>query len=194
MCIRDRTLILASRPVHCHLSIFFAHAEAAPGCTSCRMLTFTLIPDHLGMSVEGGQRTVKEVAMTKTLLIAAALIAGIGFAVAQDQVPGNKSEAATPVPPAQQNAPPDKVAPDPLNSPNAVTPDAKAEANAPALKMDSGAEKKLPASEGATSGQDTTATASVTRGTQISAGLLALARMLAMFRGAGGARSGMGGG
>ena len=34
--------------------------------------------------------------MTKTLLIAAALIAGIGFAVAQDQVPGNKSEAATP--------------------------------------------------------------------------------------------------
>ncbi len=94
--------------------------------------------------------------MTKTLLIAAALIAGIGFAVAQDQVPGNKSEAATPAPPAQQNAPPDKVAPGPLNSPNAVTPDAKAEANAPALKMDSGAEKKLPASEGATSGQDTT--------------------------------------
>jgi hypothetical protein len=120
------------------------------------MLTFTLIPDHLGMSVEGGQRTVKEVAMTKTLLIAAALIAGIGFAVAQDQVPGNKSEAATPAPPAQQNAPPDKVTPGPLNSSNAVTPDAKAEANAPALKMDSGAEKKLPASEGATSGQDTT--------------------------------------
>ena len=73
--------------------------------------------------------------MTKTLLIVAALIAGIGFAVAQDQVPGNKSEAATPAPPAQQNAPPDKVAPGPLNSPNAVTPDAKAEANAPALKM-----------------------------------------------------------
>ena len=99
--------------------------------------------------------------MTKTLLIAAALIAaaliaGIGFAVAQDQGPGNKSEAATPAPPAQQHAPPDKVAPGPLNSPNAVTPDAKAEANAPALKMDSGAEKKLPASEGATSGQDTT--------------------------------------
>ena len=130
--------------------------------------------------------------MTKTLLIAAALIAGIGFAVAQDQVPGNKSEAATPAPPAQQNAPPDKVAPGPLNSSNAVTPDAKAEANAPALKMDSGAEKKLPASEGATSGQDTTATASVTRGTQISAGLLALARMLAMVMGAGGERSGMG--
>jgi hypothetical protein len=154
------------------------------------MLTFTLIPDHLGMSVEGGQRTVKEVAMTKTLLIAAALIAGIGFAVAQDQVPGNKSEAATPAPPAQQNAPPDRVAPGPLNSSNAVTPDAKAEANAPALKMDSGAEKKLSASEGATSGQDTTA--SVTRGAQISAGLLALARMLAMVMGDGGERSGMG--
>jgi hypothetical protein len=108
------------------------------------------------MSVEGAQRTVKEVAMTKTLLIVAALIAGIGFAVAQDQVPGNKSEAATPAPPAQQNAPPDKVAPGPLNSPNAVLPDAKAEANAPALKMDSATEKKLPASEGATSGHDTT--------------------------------------
>ena len=94
--------------------------------------------------------------MTKMVLITAALIAGIGFAVAQDQVPGNKSEAATPAPPAQQNAPPDKVTPGPLNSPNAVPPDAKAEANAPALKMDSGAEKKLPASEGATSGQDTT--------------------------------------
>jgi hypothetical protein len=105
-----------------------------------RMLAFTPIPGHLGMSVEGRQRTVKEVAMTKMVLITAALIAGIGFAVAQDQVPGNKSEAATPAPPAQQNAPPD----------------AKAEASAPALKMDSGAEKKLPASEDATSGQDTT--------------------------------------
>src|SRR5450631_3942666 len=95
--------------------------------------------------------------MTKFLVIAAVLIGGLGLAVAQDQVPpGNKSEAATPAPPAQQNAPPDKVAPGPLNSSNAVTPDAKAEANAPALKMDSGAEKKLPASEGATSGQDTT--------------------------------------
>ena len=93
--------------------------------------------------------------MTKMVLITAALIAGIGFAVAQDQVPGNKSEAATPAPPAQQNAPPDKVTPGPLNSPNAVPPDAKAEAS-PALKMDSGAEKKLPASEDATSGQDTT--------------------------------------
>ena len=121
-----------------------------------RMLAFTPIPGHLGMSVEGRQRTVKEVAMTKMVLITAALIAGIGFAVAQGQVPGNKSEAATPAPPAQQNAPPDKVTPGPLNSPNAVPPDAKAEASAPALKMDSGAEKKLPASEDATSGQDTT--------------------------------------
>jgi hypothetical protein len=60
------------------------------------MLAFTLIPGHLGMSVEGRQRTVKEVAMTKMVLITAALIAGIGFAVAQGQVPGNKSEAATP--------------------------------------------------------------------------------------------------
>jgi hypothetical protein len=49
--------------------------------------------------------------MTKMVLITAALIAGIGFAVAQGQVPGNKSEAATPAPPAQQNAPPDKVTP-----------------------------------------------------------------------------------
>jgi hypothetical protein len=108
------------------------------------------------MSVEGLQWTVKEVAMTKTVLIAAALIAGIGFAVAQDQVPGNKSEAATPAPPAQQNAPPDKVAPGPLNSPNDVPPDAKAEAKTPALKMDSGAEKKLPGSDDAAGGQDTT--------------------------------------
>ncbi len=94
--------------------------------------------------------------MMKTLLIAAALVAGTGFAVAQDQVPSNKSEAATPAPPAQQNVPPDKVAPGPLNSPNAVPPDAKAEGNAPALKMDTGAEKKLPASENTPSGQDTT--------------------------------------
>ena len=85
--------------------------------------------------------------MTRTLLIAAALIAGIGFAVAQDQAPGNKSEAPSPAPPAQQNAPPEKVAPGPLNSRNAVPPEDKAEANAPALKMDSAAEKKLPASE-----------------------------------------------
>jgi hypothetical protein len=120
------------------------------------MLAFTPIPDHLGMPVEGRQWTVKEDAMTKTVLIATALIAGIGFAVAQDQVPSNKSEAATPAPPAQQNAPPEKVSPGPLNSPNAVPPDAKAEGNAPALKMDSGAEKKLPASEDAPSGQDTT--------------------------------------
>ena len=86
------------------------------------------------------------------MLIATALIAGIGIVVAQDQVPGNKSEAAAPAPPAQQNAPPDKVTPGPLNSPNAVPPGAKA----PALKMGSGAKKKLPASEGATSGQDPT--------------------------------------
>src|ERR1035437_4115668 len=103
------------------------------------MLAFKPIPGHLGMSVEGRQRTVKEVAMTKMVLITAALIAGIGFAVAQDQVPGNKSEAATPAPPGPPKAP-----------------DAKAEASAPALKMDSGAEKKLPAPEDATSGQDTT--------------------------------------
>jgi hypothetical protein len=97
---------------------------------------------------------VKEGTM-KTLLIAAALSAGLGFAVAQDQVPGNKSEAPTPAPPAQQTAPPEKVAPGPLNSRNAVPPEDKVEANAPALKMDSAAEKKLPTSEGETSGQDT---------------------------------------
>ena len=92
--------------------------------------------------------------MTKALLTTAALIAGIGFAVAQDQVPANKNEPASPAPPAQQNAPPDKIAPGPLNSPNAAPPDAKAEANAPALKMESGAEKKMPSVEGATPGQD----------------------------------------
>ena len=67
--------------------------------------------------------------MTKILLIAAAmLIGGIGFAVAQDQVPpGNKSEAPTPAPPAQQNAPPDKMAPGRLTSPNTLAPYNKVE-------------------------------------------------------------------
>jgi hypothetical protein len=83
--------------------------------------------------------------MTKMLVIATVLIGGVGLAVAQDQVPpGNKSEAATPAPPAQQNAPPDKVAPGRLSSPNAVPPDDKAEGNSPALKLDSGADKKSP--------------------------------------------------
>ena len=94
--------------------------------------------------------------MTKTLQIAAALIAGIGIAVAQVRLPDNKSEGASPAPPAQQNAPPDKVAPGTLNLPNAVPPDAQAEINAPALDMDSGAKRKLPTSDGAKSGQDTT--------------------------------------
>jgi hypothetical protein len=83
--------------------------------------------------------------MTKFLVTAAVLIGGFGLAVAQDQVPpGNKSEAATPAPPAQQNAPPDKVVPGRLPSPNAMPPDDKAEGNSPALKMDSGADKKFP--------------------------------------------------
>jgi hypothetical protein len=73
------------------------------------------------------------------------LIGGLRFAVSQDQVPpGNKSEAATPTPPSQQNAPPDKVALGRLPSANAVPPDDKAEGNSPALKMDSGADKKSP--------------------------------------------------
>jgi hypothetical protein len=92
-------------------------------------------------------------ATMKTLLIATALVAGVGFAVAQNQTPDNKSEAATPAPPSQQNAPPDKVAPGPVNSPNAVPPDAKVESNAPALKMDSDAEKKAPAFGRETQGQ-----------------------------------------
>jgi hypothetical protein len=71
-----------------------------------------------------------------------ALVAAIGWAVAQDQVPGsqgpdNRSEAASPAPPAQQNAPPDRVEPSPLQSPNGVSPDKKAEGKAPDLKMDS---------------------------------------------------------
>ena len=84
--------------------------------------------------------------MTKILLIAAAML--IGGTVAQDRVPpGNKSEAPTPAPPAQQNAPPDKLAPGRLPSPNAVAPDDKAEGNLPALKMDSAGEKKSPAAK-----------------------------------------------
>jgi hypothetical protein len=87
--------------------------------------------------------------MTKIWVIAAAmLIGGMGSAVAQDQVaPGNKNEAPTPAPPAQQNAPPDKVAPGRLTSPNAVPPDDKAEGNSPALKLESAGEK-LPAAKG----------------------------------------------
>jgi hypothetical protein len=83
--------------------------------------------------------------MMKIMVTAAVLIGSPGLAVAQDQVPpGNKSEGATPAPPAQQNAPPDKVAPGRLASPNAVTPDDKAEGNSPALKLDSGVEKQSP--------------------------------------------------
>jgi hypothetical protein len=91
----------------------------------------------------------------KTVLIVTTLIAGVGVAVAQDQLPGNKSEAATPAPPAQQSAPPDRLAPGPLTAPNAVPPDDKAEGKAPSLKMESGPEKKLPAPQGETSGQET---------------------------------------
>jgi hypothetical protein len=87
--------------------------------------------------------------MTKILLIAAAMLMGcIGFAVAQDQVPpGNKNEAPTPAPLAQQNAPPDKMAPGRLASPNAVPPDDKAEGNSRALKMDSAGETRSPAAK-----------------------------------------------
>jgi hypothetical protein len=87
----------------------------------------------------------KEVGMTKLWVIVAVLIVGIGFAVAQDQAPpGNRTEAPTPAPPAQQNAPPDKVTPGRLASPNAAPPDDKAESKSPALKMDSGGEKNSP--------------------------------------------------
>lgn len=81
--------------------------------------------------------------MTKILVMAAVLIGNVGFALAQNQLsPGNKSEAPTPAPPAQQNAPPEKAAPGRLISPNSVRPDDKAEDNSPALKMDSDADKK----------------------------------------------------
>jgi hypothetical protein len=79
--------------------------------------------------------------MTKTALITVALIAGIGLAVAQDRVPGTKSEAPTPAPPAQRSAIPDKVAPGPLKSPNPTAPDARADGTSPVLKMDTGADK-----------------------------------------------------
>jgi hypothetical protein len=82
--------------------------------------------------------------MMKTVLIAVGLIAGLGFAVAQDQVPGNKSEAATPAPSAQQNAPPDKVAPDDRLNSTKAPPDAKAERDAPTLKMESTPQKTSP--------------------------------------------------
>jgi hypothetical protein len=99
----------------------------------------------------------KEVAMMKTVLIAAGLMTGLGFAVAQDQVPGdhvpgNKSEAAAPAPSAQQNAPPDKVAPDPPRSTGAP-PDAEAEGHTPALKMDSATAPKVPDSKGKPGGE-----------------------------------------
>lgn len=83
--------------------------------------------------------------MTKILMIGAVLIGSIGFVVAQDLVPpGNKSEAPTPAPPAQQSAPPDKLVPGRLTSPNAVPPDDKAESNSPALKMDSDTDNRSP--------------------------------------------------
>jgi hypothetical protein len=81
--------------------------------------------------------------MMKTVLVAAVLIGGLGLAAAQVPVPGNKNEAASPAPPAQQNAPPDKVAPA-QDNPAKAPPDTKAERDAPALKMDSPAEKRLP--------------------------------------------------
>jgi hypothetical protein len=56
------------------------------------------------------------------------------------QVPDNRTEAANTAPRALQNAPPDKIAPSPLNSPNVVAPDTKAETAAPVLKMDTGAQ------------------------------------------------------
>jgi hypothetical protein len=96
----------------------------------------------------------KETSMKVTFLTAAALIAGIGIAVAQDHVPANKTEAATPAPPAQQNAPPDKVAPSPSNSPNDAKPDAKAESSAPALTMETGAHKKTQPVENTTPDRD----------------------------------------
>jgi hypothetical protein len=87
--------------------------------------------------------------MQKAVLIAVALLAGMGLAVAQDQVPGSKSEAATPAPPAQQNAPPEKVGPGPLSSPDALPPDTKAETKEPTLKMDAGTENKKSAPDDA---------------------------------------------
>jgi hypothetical protein len=95
---------------------------------------------RLGQAEPTGQPKRKRSAIIATLLIGS-----LGFAVAQNQVPpGNKSEAATPAPPAQQNAPPDKIAPGRLPSPNAVPPEDKAEGNSPALKLDSGEDKKSP--------------------------------------------------
>ena len=84
--------------------------------------------------------------MTKVLLIALLLIAGFEVVAAQDQAPDNKSEAATPAPPALQNAPPDKVGTG--VSSDTARPDTKAEATSPELKMDTGADKKLPMPDG----------------------------------------------
>jgi hypothetical protein len=99
----------------------------------------------------------KEAAMKKFTLIAIVMLAGTTLATAQNaapsetSAPANKSEAATPAPAPIQNALPDKLAPGPLDSPNAVPADSKAEQNASSPKMDSAAEKKTP---GTTTGQD----------------------------------------
>ena len=85
--------------------------------------------------------------MMKSSLALAALIAGYASVQAQSLVPKNK-EGATPAPPALKSAPPEKIAPGPLNSPNAVSPDSKAETSAPPLKMDPSVEKKSPSTTG----------------------------------------------
>ena len=82
--------------------------------------------------------------MNNTLLVAVLLTASIVMASGQDRTPANRTEAPAPAPPAQQNAPAEKLAPGPLSSPNTAPPDVKAETAAPVLKLDSGTDQKSP--------------------------------------------------
>jgi hypothetical protein len=87
----------------------------------------------------------KGIVMTKIIVIAAAVIGPRACSRA-----GSGATGATRVKPPPRRRPRSRtrrrarLAPGRLTSPNAVPPDHKAEGNSPALKMDSGAEKKSP--------------------------------------------------
>jgi hypothetical protein len=101
-----------------------------------------------------------------TTAAAAALLAGVGIASAQD----NKSERAAPAPAAQKNAPPEKIAPEsksienmkPARDGNAAAGKAQSETTGQAApKMDTGADKPkaagTPASPAQTKANDSKA-------------------------------------
>jgi hypothetical protein len=80
----------------------------------------------------------------KLLLALLVMVISIGSGTAQNQLPDNKSEAATSAPPAQSNAPPEKISPSPLDTSPNDKPDAKAEARSPELKLDPGTPPSSP--------------------------------------------------